>query len=125
MEPRLEELICRYAENKLTQAEERELHSLLSGSETLRKLFSQDRILDRLLREGRKPALNPDRILEALPRNSSDLISSTMAAVAGQEKTAPAESSGLVDWFRWFGASLLRPRFASCVLASAAIVIIS
>src|SRR5689334_3511511 len=92
MPARFEELMSRRHAGELSPAEQNELASMLRGSEGLRRLAARDRLLDRLLRESHKPALNADGILQALPRTPVQLETKTMAAL---------EQSHFLHWWKW------------------------
>jgi tetratricopeptide (TPR) repeat protein len=88
MQPRFEELMAGYLEDRLTPAERAELVSLVQGSEASRRLAARDRLVDRLLRESRKAPLNSDIILQAISRQPSDLAARTMAELDQRQPLA-------------------------------------
>jgi ferric-dicitrate binding protein FerR (iron transport regulator) len=68
----LEDLISRYLGGALSEEEEKHLLDLLVRSPEACNALGRELVVDRLIRESRKPSLAADRILQALPRGSGE-----------------------------------------------------
>ena len=68
----LEERISRYLGGELSEEEEKQLLDLLVSSSGARNALGRELLVDRLIRESRKPSLAADRILQALPRGTGE-----------------------------------------------------
>jgi len=67
-----DERVARFLGGALSEEEEKALLDHLEQSPEARNALGRELVVDRLLRESRKPRLAADRILQALPRGSRD-----------------------------------------------------
>ncbi|MBM3883099.1 MAG: tetratricopeptide repeat protein [Verrucomicrobia bacterium] len=81
MDHRLSDLLARWREDTLSPDEQADLLALVQGSDKARQLAAEDRLLDRLLFELHRPALNADQVLRALTDRPGSLATRTLAAV--------------------------------------------
>ncbi|HEV3028123.1 MAG TPA: FecR domain-containing protein [Planctomycetota bacterium] len=94
----LEDLVARFLGDSLSEEEERKLLDHLERSPESRDALGLELVVDRLLRESRKPPLAADRILKALPQGSRhDFAGAVMQRLpAGSPGRSPFLIPGLV-----------------------------
>ena len=84
MQERLQNLLAQWREGDLSPDGQAELLVLVQDSEECRRAATQDRLIDRLLLELQKPALDAEKVLRALTATPDTLAAKTLATIEGR-----------------------------------------